>query len=135
MKHRGNTCSFHEEREDAVLAVYQRLRGYLPCKTLYKAISESPSPRFWISEERAAIVYGMLRDGKSMGRVLPRRRAMYTEICNRMTDVLKNGHARNSYEAACIVVMQESPSFYMSPSAIGGILKNALLRRSHGKHR
>lgn len=135
MKHPGNVCLFHEEREKAVLDAYVRLRKSLRCKDIYRAVGESPSPRFWISEERAATIYGRVKSGWTMAGVLPRRQVMYRELCGRMEAVLEKDEALTYSEAAFVVVRQPAPSFYLSPSSVGAILSNALKRRSHERRR
>lgn len=79
-------------------------------------LAECPSPRFWISEERAfRIVRRCLQSG-----VLPKVRAntaaMYAEIVRRVRQLLATQPGRDVRATVYEVVNSPAPSFYVTPA-------------------
>lgn len=128
MKKKGCTVAFSDEREDAVLTAFLSLAPQPTCKALYKAIGDSPAPRLWISEERAAAVYSLIKKGHNMQRAHKRRKLMYEEIVRRVDAIMASG-GDNFNKAIAKAIHMPAPSFFLSPSTIGTILNTALRKR------
>lgn len=88
-----------------------------------KIAVNSPCSRFWVSEERAAVVIAAMMRGEnpleSMG---PNKREMYEEIYSRFMDVFNDNPETPIRDLVHEVVMQPAPKFYLTPSSAGVIL-------------
>ena len=134
MKKRGCTVAFADEREYAVLTAFLNIAPQPTCKAIYKAIEDSPAPRLWISEERAAAVYSLIKKGHNMLRAHKRRKLMYEEMVSRVDAIMASGED-NLNKAIAKAIYMPAPSFFLSPSTIGTILNTALRKRGRNEYR
>lgn len=85
---------------------------------VWERIANMPSARFWVSEERAAIVIARMMKGDKLKDMRPMKREMFFEIYNRVME-MKRLHPRLSIYRLCIhVVNSPAPKFYMTPLSI-----------------
>lgn len=121
MKSLGAVLAFTRERNAALLNAYRRQIEAVPFVRLGDIgpkIVNSPAPRFWVSEERAAAVVSALLRGKPvLDTMRPSKREMFEEIFRRVLD-LREAHpdwrlSRLVFE----VVNSPAPKFYMEPSS------------------
>ncbi len=67
MKSFGSVLAFTRKRNAALLKAYREQitsTGYIRLSEIGERIVNSPSPRFWVSEERAAVVVSAIMRGK-----------------------------------------------------------------------
>ena len=67
MKYYGSILDFTQERNQELMRVYQEelsKAGYIVMPKIFEQVANSPCSRFWVSEERAAIVISTLLAGK-----------------------------------------------------------------------
>ena len=86
MKPVGTKFEFAEQRNEDLISTYRRKLSECEVIRLPKVLREtvqSPSKRFWVSEERAIIVVMQMMAGKNLDRMQPMRKAMYEEIYRR----------------------------------------------------
>lgn len=81
-----------------------------------------PSARFWVSEERAAIVIAAMMQGDKLERMRPNKREMFQEIFKRAMKLKQENPALTIYDLAFNVVRQPAPKFYLAP----GYAKNII---------
>lgn len=121
MKSFGSVLSFTRERNAALLKAYREqidAVGYVRLNEIVEKIVNSPSPRFWVSEERAAAVVSAIMRGKPVLETMRRsKREMFEEIHRRVV-ALKEVHpdwhlCRLVFE----VVNSPAPKFYMEASS------------------
>lgn len=86
---------------------------------ILKQVAESPSSRFWVSEQRAAIVISSMEAGRPLPLMIQTKKEMFAEIFRRYK-VLRVRHPRESIlQLATIIVNQPAPKFYFTPRSIG----------------
>lgn len=92
MKNFGSIMDFTAERNAELMKAYKQiLRDYdfVVASDIFAKIAELPSPRFWVSEERAAIEVSRILRGKPFSRMRENRREMFQEIFRRYIKLRK----------------------------------------------
>ncbi len=121
MKSFGSVLSFTRERNAALLKAYREqidAVGYVRLNEIVEKIVNSPSPRFWVSEERAAAVVSAIMRGKPVLETMRRsKREMFEEIHRRVV-ALKEVHPDwHLCQLVFEVVNSPAPKFYMEASS------------------
>lgn len=125
MKYYGSILDFTKERNQELLRVYQEKlseAGYIIMPKIFEQVANSPCSRFWVSEERAAIVISSLLAGKSLPNMRKNKREMFDEIFRRFLIVREKYPEKSIYALAIIVVSQPAPKFYMTPRTVGELI-------------
>lgn len=117
MKHRGNNFEYAEERNEDIMRAYMQEIGrcdriYLP--DVLSTVVNTPSKRFWVSAERAAIVISKMMHGDTLINMRPARREMFQEIYRRVKLLQKENPTMSISEMALKVVQQPAPKFYIT---------------------
>ena len=95
------------------------LARFIVMPEIFELVAESPASRFWVSEERAAIVIAAMEAGKPLTRMRRNKREMFEEIFRRYL-ALRDLHPDKSlFELVSIVVHQPAPKFYLTPRTVG----------------
>lgn len=121
MKSFGSVLAFTRERNAALLKAYREqvdAVGYVRLNEIVEKIVNSPSPRFWVSEERAAAVVSAIMRGKPILETMRRsKREMFEEIHRRVV-ALKEVHPDwHLCQLVFEVVNYPAPKFYMEASS------------------
>ncbi|WP_304510496.1 hypothetical protein [Duncaniella muris] len=121
MKSFGSVLAFTRERNAALLKAYREqvdAVGYVRLNEIVEKIVNSPSPRFWVSEERAAAVVSAIMRGKPILETMRRsKREMFEEIHRRVV-ALKEVHPDwHLCQLVFEVVNSPAPKFYMEASS------------------
>lgn len=129
MKHIGSTFQYTADRDRDLLRAY-REHAYL-CNTINRPelmmrIVNSPSKRFWVSEQRAAIVVSGMMKGYMPPNISPMKKEMYDEIYRRVISLQKKYPKKSIPELAAIVSQQKAPKFYLTPGSANIILHRIL---------
>lgn len=123
MKHRGNTFYYEDLRNRDLMRAYHSLTKSdksIRLSDVYKKVVNMPSERFWVSEERAAIVVSAMDAGKPLIEVnvsAPARVEMFEEIYRRYCEIHKAQPDRAIYDIVCEVISGPAPKFYLTPSS------------------
>lgn len=121
MKSLGSALAFTRERNAALLKAYREhidAVEYIRLSEIGKMIVNSPSPRFWVSEERAAAVVSAIMRGKPvLESMRPSKREMFEEIHRRVIALKKRHPDWNLSQLVCKVVNSSAPKFYMEASS------------------
>ena len=123
MKHRGNNFYYEDLRNRDLMRAYRTLceqHKTMRLQEVYKKVVNMPSERFWVSEERAAIVMSAMRDGKSLLEVGVSARArmeMYEEIFARFCVLQEERPDASIYDLVSEIVAGPAPKFYLTPSS------------------
>lgn len=118
MKHPGSKSEFEQERNNELLKAYRQLLfecDYINHTTVFTLLVNKPSPRFWVTEERAAIVVGSMLRGDTLEGFNPNKREMFQEIYRRVVELKEKDSTLTINRATFIVVNQPAPKFYLSP--------------------
>lgn len=128
MKHRGSVFEYQEERDRDLLRAYRQQIGkcgYIVLDELLVKVVNMPSCRFWVSEERVAIVFSKMQNGDMLETMRPTTREMYFELHKRMLAYLRRHPDASFQKAAFHVVRQQAPKFYMTPLSAQVIINRA----------
>lgn len=122
MKYFGSTLEFTRQRNAEIMRVV-RLRiaeaDVVRMPDIFRQVADSPASRFWVSEDRAAIVIAAMLAGRRLPVMTPSKREMFSEIYRRFL-ILRAGNPSGSIiELASMVVHQPAPKFYYTPKSIG----------------
>lgn len=121
MKSLGSVLAFTNERNDALLKAYLEQIdkvGFIRLCDIGQNIVNSPAPRFWVSEERAAIVVSAIMRGKPvLDTMRPSKREMFMEIHRRVVELKKKHPDWQLCQLVFKVVNSPAPKFYMEPSS------------------
>lgn len=121
MKHNGNYLEFEHERNCELMRAYHD--DIASCKRIYldevwQRVANSPASRFWVSEERAAIVVARIMRGDRLEKMRPLKREMFFEIYRRVCLLLKQHADMTIYQCCINVVNSPAPKFYMTPLSV-----------------
>lgn len=126
MRKRGSKFEYESQRNHELRKAYKRAlvtSADSRSTECLKIAVNSPCSRFWVSEERAAVVVASLMRGEnpldSMG---PNKRGMYEEIYNRFISALNENPETPIRDLVHDIVMQPAPRFYLTPTSAGVIL-------------
>lgn len=125
MKYYGSILDFTQERNQELMRVYQdklSKAGYIVMPEIFEQVANSPCSRFWVSEERAAIVISSLLAGKILPNMRKNKREMFDEIFRRFLIVRERYPEKSIYALAIMVVNQPAPKFYMTPRTVGELI-------------
>lgn len=125
MKYYGSILDFTQERNQELVRVYQEelsKAGYIVMPKIFEQVANSPCSRFWVSEERAAIVISTLLAGKVIPNMRKNKREMFDEIFRRFLIVREQYPEKSIYALAIMVVNQPAPKFYMTPRTVGELI-------------
>lgn len=125
MKYYGSILDFTQERNQELMRVYQEelsKAGYIVMPKIFEQVANSPCSRFWVSEERAAIVISTLLAGKVIPNMRKNKRKMFDEIFRRFLIAREQYPEKSIYALAIMVVNQPAPKFYMTPRTVGELI-------------
>ena len=125
MKYYGSILDFTQERNQELMRVYQEKlskAGYIVMPKIFEQVANSPCSRFWVSEERAAIVISTLLAGKVVPNMRRNKREMFDEIFHRFLSAREQYPEKSIYALAIMVVNQPAPKFYMTPRTVGELI-------------
>lgn len=114
----------HQRNDDLMRAFKFHIKNashiFLP--DIFSLVAESPAERFWVSEERAAVVISALIAGRPLPKMRPNKKEMFHEILNRFL-VLKQQRPNQSISSIVSeIVHQPAPKFYLTPRTVGEII-------------
>ena len=120
MKHKGSTFEYKDERDRDLLRAYRE--QLMLCETIdltevFKKVVLMPSARFWVSEERAAIVIARMFKGDKLESMKPNTREMYEEIFKRVKDMKEHNPDMYLIDILFRVLRQPAPKFYLTPES------------------
>ena len=125
MKYKDSRCYFIEERDADLLRAYKEIinvRDNIRLSEIEEKLAQSPSRRFWVSEDRAYIAILDLLKGKSLDNMIPTRKEMYQEIFRRFQIHKSNEPYLSNMDIIKRVCAEKAPSFYLTPQSIHVIL-------------
>ena len=114
MKHFGSKSEFERQRNDDLYLTYRN--AIADCRLIcaddiYVRIVNSPSARFWVSEERAAIVISKILKGDRLLYMRPLKREMFMAVFNEFLKLREQFPDWTVYELAFLAVRQPAPKF------------------------
>lgn len=122
MKYFGSIMDFTRQRNEDLMRAFREqlaLARFIVMPEIFELVAESPASRFWVSEERAAIVIAAMEAGKPLTRMRRNKREMFEEIYRRYLIERKNNPRKSVYELVTRIVNQPAPKFYLTPRTVG----------------
>lgn len=121
MKHLGSALEFTRQRNDALYSTYKQLIAdtrHIRLNHIARQLVNSPSPRFWVSEERAtAVVSAIMRGKPILATMRPTKREMFEEIHRRVIAIKQTHPDATLCQLVAEVICSPAPKFYMEPSS------------------
>ncbi len=121
MKNFGSTVDFTHQRNADIMRVFRQKLSetdVIRMDDICRAVAESPSCRFWVSEERAAIVISSMESGRSLPCMTETKREMFAEIHKRYKELRPHFPQMTILELVSIIVNQPAPKFYFTPKSV-----------------
>lgn len=122
MKYFGCILDFTRQRNADLLRAFRRqlaLSDFIVMPDIFQLVAESPASRFWVSEERAAIVIAAMLAGKPLPHMRRNKREMFDEIFRRFLIERKANPNKSIYELVAKIVNQPAPKFYLTSRTVG----------------
>ncbi len=141
MKYFGSILDFTRERNADLMRVYRQKLAeakIIVMPVIFEQVAESPASRFWVSEERAAIVISAMATGKPMPRMRSNKREMFEEIYRRYLIMRDDYPDKSVYELVTKIVNQPAPKFYLTPRTVGEFIyriKNGWYDNQYDRYR
>lgn len=120
MKHKGCFFEYETERNDDLLRVYREKISQakkINLSTLLVEVVNSPSKRFWVSEERATCVVAAMLRGERIDFIKSNKMEMFKEIYRRVLALHDKYPKRSIKDLVFDVVRQPAPKFYLTPGS------------------
>ena len=120
MKPHGSHYEYEDQRNDNLMEVYHEIivkANHVRMPDVYEKVANSPSRRFWVSEERATIVVSSMMRGDKLKRMRPLKQQMYNEIYRRVIVLRKQKPNLPISQLVAQVVEQPAPKFYLTPGS------------------
>lgn len=133
MKYFGSAMEFVRQRDRALLDAFNRILSSGDKPSVNEAclrVAQSPSPRFWVSPERATIVVGAMLAGRPMPRMRQSKRDMFNEIFSRFNAMRAAAPGISIYDAVSVIINQPAPSFYLSARTVALFVYRAIRNRN-----
>lgn len=141
MKCFGSILEFTRERNKDLMRVYREKlseASIIVMPVIFELVAQSPSSRFWVSEERAAIVISAMAAGRPMPRMRKNKREMFEEIFRRFVVMHEQQPDKSVYELVALIVNQPAPKFYLTARTVGEFIyriKNGWYENQYNRYR
>lgn len=141
MKYFGSILEFTRERNEDLMRVYREKlseASIIVMPVIFELVAQSPSSRFWVSEERAAIVISAMAAGRPMPRMRKNKREMFEEIFRRFVVMHEQQPDKSVYELVTLIVNQPAPKFYLTARTVGEFIyriKNGWYENQYNRYR
>lgn len=125
MKNFGSVFEYEQERNNNLLRLYHQLISevkFICSEEIYRKMADSPSDRFWVSEERALIVVLQIMKGDTLIGMGKNKRDMFFEIYRRATIMKQKYPTLSLTKIMFKVVRQPAPKFYLTEGSIKVII-------------
>lgn len=121
MKNFGSILEFTHERNADLMRAYRELiasAGSILLRNIFESISDSPASRFWVSDERAAIVISAMLAGRKLPKMRPNKKEMFDEIFRRFLILRNQKPELGFHDIIHVVIRQPAPKFYLTPQTV-----------------
>lgn len=122
MKRFGSTCTYTTQRNKELLLAYREVIRKVEVINLPKVlniISDMPCSRFWVSEQRAAIILAKLFKGENILCGMRKcKQEMFMKLYLEAICLRQENQKASIFQIAWQVVNSPAPKFYLAPSCI-----------------
>ena len=117
----GSTVEFTRQRNADIMRVFRQKLAeadVIRMDDICRQVADSPSSRFWVSAERAAIVISAMEAGRDVPCMTQSKREMFAEIFRRYLQLRTLHPGVPVLRLAAIIVTQPAPKFYFTPRTV-----------------
>ena len=117
MKHLGSKFEYEKERNEDLMRTYEEyvLKGsYINMRDIFREVIKHKASRFWVSDERAAIVIGKMLKGDRLLNMRKTKREMFREIFVRVQSIRTESPGITIHESVSEAIRQPAPRFYLT---------------------
>lgn len=125
MKHFGSILDFTHARNADIMRAFRRqllLADKIIMPEIFRKVAQSPASRFWVSEERAAIVISAIHSRRPLPPMRPNKTEMFREIYRRFLPLHARHPNKTILQIVSEIITQPAPKFYLTPRTIGEII-------------
>ena len=136
MKKPGNKSDFISDRTRELHRSFMEIlqsSHRLALRDMFGAAASRPASRFWVSENRAAIVVGAMMRGSISNKMHYKRREMFEEIYRRVIRKMEADPDLCMTHAVNETVYEPAPEFYLTPESARSIIYRMRQRRKKMK--
>ena len=136
MKYHGSKFEYEQQRDEDLMRAYRQAlheSSHIHMPDIFRKVVAMPSSRFWVSEERAAVVISAMMRGVTFPNMNPTKRKMFQEIYNRVVCLRDRQPCLSVYELTFEVVRQQAPQFYLTPGSAKVIISKIKKRKREKK--
>ena len=134
MKKPNSVSDFSAARKEHLLKKYREslgLQSKIPYSRInvrraYRYAADSPAPRFWVSEERAAeVISKIMADSSILDNMYREKAEMYLEIYKRVMAIKKESPETPLGDIVFEVVNSPAPRFYLTWHSAKQLIKKS----------
>lgn len=126
MRKLNSTAEFEAQRRKFLLSNFRQViagQSRIEAAKAFRQTAESPAPRFWVSEARAAAVMGkMMADEQYVDGMSEEKREMYREIYRRFSKIRRMCPEMSIADIVFDIVNGEAPRSYLSWHRVRSII-------------
>lgn len=128
MRKINSTAEFEAVRRRFLLENFRDViarQSQISLKRAFRDTAERPAPRFWVSEDRAALIVSkMMADESCVEGMYEEKKEMYREIYRRFCKIRRQSPARPVADIIFDIVNGEAPRSYLSWQRVKTIVYN-----------
>lgn len=117
MKKQGSCGDYMPQRNEELLNAFKQELvhlGVLSNDEIFSRAAHREASRFWVSEQRAAVVVSRMFKGDKLHKMNPTRRRMYYEIYRRVKMLMEKNPKQTLSGAVFEAVNSPAPEFYLT---------------------
>lgn len=141
MKYFGSVLNFTHLRNQDLMRAYRQCiakADHIVMPQIFSLVAKSPASRFWVSEERAAVVISAMATGKPLPPMRHNKREMFLEIYRRYLIAKKQYPHKYTNELVAKIIQEPAPQFYLTPRTVGELIyriKNGFYDKQYDRYR
>lgn len=135
MKYYGSVLDFTEQRNKELMNAYRKHiieANVVIMPAIFKRVANSPASRFWVSEERAAVVIAAMMQGKKIPKMRGNKKQMFDEIFARVCELKQTCPRLSLHQLVAKVIYQPAPKFYLTTRTVGELIYRIKKQGEHG---
>ena len=120
MRKIGSVSQFASARNQEMQRAFRSIAASpeaLSSEEMFSRLVNSPSSRFWVSEERAAEIIGRMFRGDTLKGMKPHRREMFQTLFRIAADYIRLHPGASFTDAAFHAVHTPAPKFFITPGS------------------
>ena len=128
MRQHGSCSDYINDRNKALLKAYREIMSspeVIHWKVVIRRVVDSPSPRFWVSEEQAKNIIDKMMAGREPNIRTATKKEMFELILKRVQELRMDNPGMSVKDAVYKVVNSPAPKFYLTEKSAYVIIQRA----------